>query len=105
MNSKETLKVTLVHPEEHILSTLEVSQGVPILDDAQEQGFDLPYSCRSGACFDCLAKVVEGEIEQTDTATSRLTPDELTRGYVLLCSCFATSNCTILTHQIETFFA
>ncbi len=103
-NLKVPLKVTLVNSEQDLDITLEVSREEVILDNAQDQGVNLPYSCRSGACFDCLGKVIQGHVEQTDTALSRLTRDELKQGYVLLCSCFALSDCTIVTHQIETFF-
>jgi len=104
MTGKEPFKVNLINPDKGLDITLEVSGVAPILDDATELGIELPYSCRSGACFDCLAKLVAGQVEQTDIALSRLTPEELKQGYILLCSCFATSNCTLLTHQMETFF-
>jgi 2Fe-2S type ferredoxin len=42
--------------------TLEVSEGEYILESAEAQGYDWPFSCRAGACANCAAIVVDGEI-------------------------------------------
>ena len=43
--------------------SLEVNQGEYILESAEAQGYDWPFSCRAGACANCAAIVTEGEID------------------------------------------
>lgn len=31
-----------------------------LLDEAAEQGIDIPFSCHAGACMSCSAKVIDG---------------------------------------------
>lgn len=38
-------------------------EGETILDAALRQGIALPYTCKSGVCFTCLAKCTAGEVE------------------------------------------
>jgi ferredoxin len=45
---------------------IECDEDTYILDAADEAGLDLPYSCRSGSCGSCAAKVASGDISQVD---------------------------------------
>jgi len=43
--------------------TFECNEGEYILEAAEAEGYDWPFSCRAGACANCAAIIIEGEIE------------------------------------------
>jgi ring-1,2-phenylacetyl-CoA epoxidase subunit PaaE len=58
--------------------SFEVFEGETILNGALRQGIELPYTCKSGVCFSCLARCVRGEIDVTFVhATRRVGPGQL----------------------------
>ena len=54
-----------------------------ILDTLIDKGYDAPYSCHSGACATCMAKVITGKVEMD--ACFALSDKEIANGYILAC--------------------
>ena len=77
--------------------TLEVPEDRYILQNAETQGVELPFSCRNGACTTCAVRVLSGEIYQPEAMG--LSPEVRDRGYALLCVSYARSNLEVETQD------
>jgi ring-1,2-phenylacetyl-CoA epoxidase subunit PaaE len=57
--------------------------GVSVIDAAQAQGIELPFSCKGGMCCSCRARLVEGKAEMA--VNYSLQPWEIAAGFILTC--------------------
>ena len=78
--------------KEHIV---EVPEDRYILKTAEEQGAELPFLCRNGACTSCAVKVISGELDQPEAMG--LSPKLKDKGYALLCVSYPRSDLEVET--------
>lgn len=68
-----------------------------ILGEAEDQGYELPYSCLTGQCSVCTGRVLDGgEVDQSQQTF--LTEEQVGDDYVLTCVCYPRSDVRLQTH-------
>ncbi len=66
---------------------IEVDAGRYILEAAEAAGYDWPFSCRAGACANCAAILVEGDV---DMDMQQILSDEEVRQKNVRLTCIGT---------------
>ncbi|GFE71145.1 2Fe-2S iron-sulfur cluster-binding protein [Chroococcus sp. FPU101] len=77
--------------------TIPVPDDKYILHSIENLGYDLPFSCRNGACTTCAVRVLNGEINQPEALG--LSPELQDKGYALLCVSYACSDLEVETQD------
>jgi ferredoxin len=63
--------------------------GDTLLQTARSAGLQAPYSCETGSCGTCMARIVEGNARMVNN--DALEDDEVAEGWVLTCQALPTS--------------
>jgi ring-1,2-phenylacetyl-CoA epoxidase subunit PaaE len=64
--------------------------GETLLDGALRAGIDVRYSCKSGVCATCRAKLISGQVDMD--ANYALEDYEIARGFILTCQSYPISS-------------
>lgn len=91
---KSTVKVVL---DDEVIGFELEGDGPSILDKANDEGMDAPYSCRGGVCSTCRAKVLKGSAMMK--VNYSLTDSEIEEGYVLTCQAHPTSDELVISYD------
>ncbi|MHC5727069.1 MAG: 2Fe-2S iron-sulfur cluster-binding protein [Nostoc sp.] len=95
-------QVRLINPTIGLDRTIQVPDDQYILDMAEEAGIRLPSGCKQGECSVCVAKLISGEVDQSEQKFLR--PTEIQAGYVVTCVSYPLSDCTLETHQEQVLY-
>jgi ferredoxin len=88
MEKVKTHHITLVNRDHRVIP---VREDEVLLDSLEAAGITLPYGCRYGACVTCAARLLQGEVDQSEGVA--LKPAQEAMGYVLLCIAHPLSDC------------
>jgi ferredoxin len=78
-------------------TTAKYRNGETLLQTARSQGLQAPYSCETGSCGTCMARITEGSARMVNN--DALEDDEVAEGYVLTCQALPTSPSVRLTYD------
>lgn len=95
-------KVRLLNEAQNLDVVVECPDDKFILEAAEDNNVELPYSCRAGSCSTCLGKVTKGSVDQPDQTF--LDEEQMSSGFVLTCVAYPTSDSTVLTHEEENLY-
>lgn len=75
--------------------TIACSGNQTILDACLEAGIPFMHNCRSGECGECIARLLEGDVEQLPGTDPALFKGREHDGSVLACMCYPRSDITV----------
>lgn len=96
-----TYKVEIIHQGKTY--NIEVPEDRKILECAEELDLNMPSSCHAGVCTTCAAKILSGEVEQSDGMG--VSPELQAEGYALLCVAYPLSDLKIETEKEDEVYA
>ncbi len=78
---------------------VEVPKDKTVLDTLIDSKYEAPYSCMSGSCSTCIAKLTKGKVEMEQCYA--LDEDEVEEGFILTCQAKPITDSISLTYDID----
>lgn len=96
-NSTANVIVEILDSDDSRMYVISMSTEGLMLDQAEEFGAELPFSCRAGACSTCCSKLVNGYISCPEQTF--YDDDQLSRGFFPMCAAYPFSQCYVKAKQ------
>lgn len=90
-------RITVKHRQKGEIYSFLASTDRYILHSAEAEGYELPFSCRNGACTTCAARIYSGKVNQPEAMG--LSPELQEKGYALLCVSYPISDLEVETQD------
>lgn len=95
-------QVRFINTDLEIDQTIDIADDEYILDIAEEHHIPVPSACRQGGCSTCIARLVSGDVDQSEQKFLDLA--EIGQGYTVTCVAYPRSNCVLETHQEQALY-
>lgn len=100
-SAARSFKVTLQTPAGE--KVIEAAENMYVAEAAENAGVELPISCRSGNCSSCAARLVSGQVDQSNQTF--LDDEQVAQGFILTCVAYPLSDIVVETHQESCLYA
>lgn len=99
--SMANYNVRVINKKKNSDKTISVPSNQFILDAAEGQVVNIPYSCRAGSCSSCIGKLKSGSVDQSSQIF--LDDKRIDQGYVLTCVAYPMSDVEVSSVVIVNF--
>ena len=93
----DVYQVQIHNRQTHTHHSVQVAADRYVLMAAENQGVDLPFACRNGACTTCAVRILAGRVDQPEAMG--LSPKLRADGYALLCVSYPCSDLEVETQD------
>jgi len=73
--------------------SVKLTNGLTVLEAAEECGIDIPFECRSGICGQCKTKLISGRVAME--VQDALTAADKSKGLILACQAVCTKDAVV----------